>query len=59
MIPTYMIGGDGKWIQCLDCGMISYNPNDVRERYCGNCHEFHEQKEVKAWARECATEAGE
>ncbi len=29
---------------CLDCGMTSYNPNDVREEYCGNCHEFKHYK---------------
>lgn len=29
-------------IKCLKCGMTSYNPNDVRHKYCGNCHEFHE-----------------
>lgn len=23
---------------CPDCGMTSYNPNDIREGYCGNCH---------------------
>lgn len=23
---------------CPDCGYISHNPNDVRERYCGRCH---------------------
>lgn len=23
---------------CPLCGMESHNPNDVRERYCGNCH---------------------
>jgi hypothetical protein len=25
-------------ITCPVCGMTSYNPNDVREGYCGNCH---------------------
>ena len=25
---------------CTRCGKTSYNPNDQRERYCGNCHEF-------------------
>ncbi len=25
---------------CPRCGKISHNPNDVRERYCGACHEF-------------------
>lgn len=30
-------------ITCPTCRMTSYNPNDVRYRYCGNCHEFHDQ----------------
>ena len=25
---------------CPDCGWISANLEDVRFRYCGNCHEF-------------------
>lgn len=29
-------------ITCLACGYTSHNPNDVRERYCGHCHWFHE-----------------
>ena len=29
------------YIVCPKCGMISHSPNDVRERYCGNCHAFH------------------
>lgn len=29
-------------IRCPKCGMISHNINDVIHRYCGNCHEFHE-----------------
>jgi len=31
------------YIVCPKCGMVSHNPNDVRERYCGNCHAFHDQ----------------
>lgn len=31
---------DGKTITCLVCGMTSYNPNDVKHKYCGNCHKF-------------------
>lgn len=27
-------------IKCLDCGLISHNPNDALEGYCGNCHKF-------------------
>jgi hypothetical protein len=29
-------------ITCPRCGMTSWNPNDVRERYCGNCHAYHD-----------------
>jgi len=25
-------------ITCPRCGATSYNPNDIRERYCGRCH---------------------
>jgi hypothetical protein len=27
-------------ITCPICGMTSYNPNDIREGYCGNCHDW-------------------
>jgi hypothetical protein len=26
--------------RCPRCGAVSYNPNDLRERYCGRCHVF-------------------
>ena len=29
-------------IRCKTCHSISHNPNDVEERYCGQCHAFHE-----------------
>jgi len=25
---------------CPRCGLTSYNPNDVVEGYCGNCHDW-------------------
>jgi hypothetical protein len=25
---------------CPRCGRTSHHPDDVRERYCGACHEF-------------------
>jgi hypothetical protein len=25
---------------CPRCGAQSFNPNDIRERYCGRCHAF-------------------
>jgi hypothetical protein len=28
-------------IRCHRCTLISHNPNDLRERYCGNCRVFH------------------
>lgn len=29
-------------IACPQCGKVSFNPNDVRERYCGNCSRYHD-----------------
>lgn len=42
-----MIGGakelaDRISFTCPVCGSVSYNPNDVRERYCGRCHGYTE-----------------
>jgi len=28
-------------IACLRCGKVSYNPQDIENRYCGFCHQFH------------------
>ena len=25
---------------CPRCGMVSHNPNDEAEGYCGNCHDY-------------------
>jgi hypothetical protein len=30
----------GVCIKCYHCGMISYNKNDVKNKYCGNCNVF-------------------
>jgi ribosomal protein S27AE len=27
-------------ITCPVCGMTSFNPNDIAEGYCGNCHDW-------------------
>ena len=48
MIPTYVIGASGKNITCLDCGLTSRHPEDVRRRYCRHCRQFHADKEKKA-----------
>lgn len=31
-------------ITCLICGMTSFNPTDVEQKYCGHCHVFHDAK---------------
>lgn len=40
---TYILGakpGQNN-ILCVCCGMMSYNENDIKNLYCGYCHEFH------------------
>jgi hypothetical protein len=41
--PLYSLGRDagGPFIRCTRCGRKSYNPNDIREKYCGWCHMYH------------------
>lgn len=41
---TYTIVEGGSAILCLLCGRSSYNPNDVRNAYCGHCHRFHQDQ---------------
>lgn len=31
---------DAPSITCPKCQMTSYNRNDIKYGYCGNCHEF-------------------
>lgn len=47
MKPTYVIV-ETRAIQCLVCGRVSYNPNDIRDKYCGFCHRFHEDPAQEA-----------
>jgi hypothetical protein len=37
----------GDAIRCLVCGMVSHNPNDISNRYCGNCRAFHSDLEAR------------
>jgi hypothetical protein len=39
---TYMIICLDRAIKCLKCGMISYNEYDIKHKYCGHCHEYHD-----------------
>ena len=44
MKPTFTISKDKCSITCLKCGRTSHNLNDVKHRYCGHCHVFHEAR---------------
>lgn len=41
-IDTYVVSENGDSITCLGCHLTSYDPNDVEQHYCGNCHMFHD-----------------
>lgn len=44
MMDTYaFVVVDGfHGIRCLRCGKTSYHGEDIRQRYCGHCHHFHD-----------------
>jgi hypothetical protein len=31
-------------IHCFYCGLVSFHPKDVEEKYCGCCNRFHDPK---------------
>lgn len=37
-------------ITCPTCRKTSYHPKDIEERYCGYCHQWHEN--MRAWEGE-------
>jgi len=37
-------------ITCPRCGRTSFNPNDIEQRYCGNCHRFHDHTSTMLFA---------
>lgn len=39
---NYHLVAGGRAILCLRCGLTSWHPRDVQERYCGCCHVFHD-----------------
>lgn len=39
LVPVAIVDSDS--ITCLHCFMTSYSLEDVRHRFCGNCHRFH------------------
>jgi hypothetical protein len=58
MSKTYELVEEGTGIVCLVCGMVSYNREDVRRRYCSHCKVFHDDRE-KVQAVEQAEPAGQ
>jgi len=40
-VITYT-AGEPTSITCCQCGLQSYNSNDVKHVYCGHCHLFHD-----------------
>lgn len=48
-MKTFEVGTNASgqmFIACRLCGMQSFHPEDVRQRYCGCCHQFHDIMEV-------------
>ena len=42
--PTHRLGKNHKgeqYIECLRCRMMSFNKNDIAQKYCGKCNGFH------------------
>jgi hypothetical protein len=41
LMPRYrLVDEPYAGITCLSCGMTSYNANDIKHRYCGNCKNY-------------------
>lgn len=39
-------GKDGakiRGIHCKTCGMVSFHPDNIKNKYCGNCKRFHDE----------------
>ena len=41
--PQFTIGDSGQSITCHGCGLKSWHPEDVKNKYCDKCHVFHER----------------
>ena len=49
-MSTYTLTDRG--ITCHLCGRTSANPTDIRERYCGHCHVYHNEATTAALTAE-------
>jgi ribosomal protein L37E len=38
---SYTMIDQGRAIRCNMCGSASYSAQDIRQKYCGRCHKFH------------------
>lgn len=39
---SYSIVAFGRGIRCWTCGQVSFNQTDIKQRYCGKCHKYHD-----------------
>lgn len=39
-------------ITCPQCSRTSHDPDDVRERYCGSCHQWHDQMMISGFVED-------
>jgi ribosomal protein L37E len=49
-MSSYSIADTPQRITCHLCGRTSHHPEDVRQRYCANCHVFHDDLARLVWA---------
>lgn len=40
-----------QYILCHRCKLRSFNRGDIHNRYCGNCHKFHDEELLEHAAR--------
>lgn len=45
-LSSYLISPSGNAITCTRCGHTSFNPNDVKNKYCGHCQTFHNDLKI-------------
>lgn len=49
---TYKLVNEGTAIECLVCNMTSHSIEDVRRRWCGICHSYHNTPHMQAMMSE-------
>jgi ribosomal protein L37E len=42
-------------IVCPRCGTRSFHPQDIAEKYCGRCHNWHELMPESRWPNFCGS----